>query len=65
MLTWRVFAELVTNDINALFSPYVIDSSVQLVCKYLLAYKNRADTSRGINRLYVDKGECFTYYKHL
>ena len=45
------------------FSPYDIDSSVQLVCKYLNAYKNRADISQGINRLYVDNGERFTYVR--
>ena len=31
---------------------YDINPSVQLVCKYLNAYKNRADKKRGINKLF-------------
>ena len=31
---------------------YDIDSSVQLVCKYLNAYEKRTDEKRGINKLY-------------
>ena len=39
------------------FSPYIIDSSVQLVCKYLHAYKHRKNIKHGINRRYIEKGE--------
>lgn len=34
---------------------YDITPSVQLVCKYLKAYKNRADKKQGINKLYNEK----------
>ena len=42
---------------NMLYShrPYDIDRSVQLVCKYLNAYENRADKKRGINKLYNEQ----------
>ena len=46
-----------------LHRPYDIDSSVQLVCKYLHAYKNRADGRKGINRLFIDNSEYYTLYK--
>ena len=39
------------------YRAYEIDSSVQLVCKYLCAYKNRADVNHGINKLYSDNGK--------
>ena len=44
----------------SLYRPYDIDSSVQLVCKYLRAYKNRGDGRRGINRLYTDNSKSYT-----
>ena len=48
----------------ALYSPYDVDASVQLVCKYLRAYKYRADKKQGINKLYVDNGKfSITLYK--
>ena len=34
------------------FSPFEVDSDVQLVCKYLHAYHMKGDPVHGINRLY-------------
>ena len=39
--------------------PYDISPSVQLVCKYLRAYKYRDDLKKGINRLYIDNGKSY------
>jgi hypothetical protein len=33
-------------------NPYNVDSDVQLVCKYLRAYKMEGDTTHGINKLH-------------
>ena len=41
--------------------PYDINPSVQLVCKYLRAYKNQADLSQGINRLFTDNSKNYMY----
>ena len=34
----------------------MVDDDVQLVCKYLRAYKLRQDVSKGIDRMYKDTG---------
>lgn len=38
-------------------APYVVDEEVQLVCKYLRAYK--IGGTKGINKLYKE-GECYS-----
>lgn len=43
--------------------PYVVDSDVQLVCKYLLAYDNKGDKKKGINRLYKEGGQEIKFSK--
>ena len=35
---------------------FTVDSDVQLVCKYLRAYKASSDNSQGIDRLYREGG---------
>ena len=37
--------------------PYCVDSDVQLVCKYLRAYKLRENLITGIDRMYEDTGK--------
>ena len=36
------------------------DPSVQLVCKYLNAFKNRADKKKGINKLFDEQCKLIT-----
>ena len=38
-------------------APYFVDSDVQLVCKYLRAYKSRDNLITGIDRMYEDRGK--------
>ena len=39
------------------YRPYDIDQSVQLVCKFLNAYENRADKKQGINKLFKERSK--------
>ena len=49
-------------NICVVFNSYCdIDSSVQLVCKYLNAYDNRSSSKHGINRLCRNNGEFSNY----